>query len=73
MDIPHALFEEKLEAMKEAKGVKLDNELTASDLKELVEQYKEVYIEAKGEPFPSGIICALRSFTLCIKLKAVLS
>uniref|UniRef100_K3Z3V7 pyruvate, phosphate dikinase n=1 Tax=Setaria italica TaxID=4555 RepID=K3Z3V7_SETIT len=53
MDIPHALFEEKLEAMKEAKGVKNDNDLTASDLKELVAQYKEVYVEAKGEPFPS--------------------
>ncbi|CAN6333130.1 unnamed protein product [Urochloa humidicola] len=53
MDVPHALFEEKLEAMKEAKGVKNDTDLTASDLKELVAQYKDVYIEAKGEPFPS--------------------
>ncbi|KAJ1262829.1 hypothetical protein BS78_09G139800 [Paspalum vaginatum] len=53
MDIPHALFEEKLEAMKEAKGVSNDTDLTASDLKELVDQYKEVYVEAKGEPFPS--------------------
>lgn len=24
------------------------------DLKELVEQYKNVYLEAKGEEFPSG-------------------
>ncbi|CAL4893498.1 unnamed protein product [Urochloa decumbens] len=53
MDVPHALFEEKLEAMKEAKGVKNDTDLTASDLKELVSQYKDVYVEAKGEPFPS--------------------
>ncbi|WVZ98488.1 hypothetical protein U9M48_043927 [Paspalum notatum var. saurae] len=53
MDIPHALFEEKLEHMKEAKGVSNDTDLTASDLKELVDQYKQVYIEAKGEPFPS--------------------
>ncbi|PWZ11781.1 Pyruvate, phosphate dikinase 2 [Zea mays] len=53
MDIPHALFEEKLEAMKKAKGLKNDTDLTATDLKELVSQYKDVYVEAKGEPFPS--------------------
>ncbi|AQK93858.1 pyruvate orthophosphate dikinase2 [Zea mays] len=53
MDIPHALFEEKLEAMKKAKGLKNDTDLTATDLKELVSQYKNVYVEAKGEPFPS--------------------
>lgn len=53
MDIPHALFEEKLEAMKSAKGVHNDTDLTASDLRELVGQYKNVYVEAKGEEFPS--------------------
>ncbi|KAE8660103.1 Pyruvate [Hibiscus syriacus] len=53
MGIPHSLFEEKLETMKEAKGAKLDTDLTANDLKELVEQYKNVYLEAKGERFPS--------------------
>jgi pyruvate,orthophosphate dikinase len=55
MDIPHALFEEKLEAMKSAKGVHNDTDLTASDLRELVGQYKNVYVEAKGEEFPSGL------------------
>ncbi|KAG8370108.1 hypothetical protein BUALT_Bualt14G0083200 [Buddleja alternifolia] len=53
MGIPHSLFEEKLEMMKSAKGINLDTALTASDLKELVEEYKGVYIEAKGEKFPS--------------------
>uniref|UniRef100_A0A0E0HE99 Pyruvate, phosphate dikinase n=2 Tax=Oryza nivara TaxID=4536 RepID=A0A0E0HE99_ORYNI len=53
MDIPHALFEEKLEAMKAVKGLHNDTDLTATDLKELVAQYKDVYVEAKGEPFPS--------------------
>ncbi|KAG8068797.1 hypothetical protein GUJ93_ZPchr0005g14884 [Zizania palustris] len=53
MDIPHALFEEKLEAMKAAKGLHNDTDLSATDLKELVGQYKNVYVEAKGEPFPS--------------------
>lgn len=54
MDIPHSLFEEKLDTLKDTKGVKLDTDLTASDLKELVEQYKNVYLETKGEKFPSG-------------------
>lgn len=54
MGIPHSLFEEKLENLKNAKGAKLDTELSASDLKELVEQYKNVYLEAKSEKFPSG-------------------
>lgn len=54
MGIPHSLFEEKLENLKHAKGAKLDTELSASDLKELVEQYKNVYLEAKSEKFPSG-------------------
>ncbi|KAL0414674.1 UNVERIFIED_CONTAM: Pyruvate, phosphate dikinase, chloroplastic [Sesamum radiatum] len=54
LGISHSLFEEKLEKMKNAKGVKQDTDLTASDLKELVEEYKGVYLEAKGEKFPSG-------------------
>lgn len=54
MGIPHSSFEEKLENFKHQKGVDLDTKLTASDLKELVEQYKNVYLEATGEKFPSG-------------------
>jgi len=54
LDIPHSLFEEKLEKLKYSKGVKHDTDLTANDLKDLVEQYKSVYLEAKGEKFPSG-------------------
>lgn len=54
MGIPHSSFEEKLEKLKYEKGKEFDTDLTASDLKELVEQYKNVYLEAKGEKFPSG-------------------
>lgn len=54
MGIPHSLFEEKLEELKCAKRVNLDTELTAEHLKELVELYKNVYVEAKGEGFPLG-------------------
>ncbi|KAH7676833.1 Pyruvate phosphate dikinase protein [Dioscorea alata] len=53
MGIPHSLFEEKLEALKASKGISLDTDLTASDLKVLVEEYKQVYLEAKREQFPS--------------------
>ncbi|WCJ23628.1 Pyruvate phosphate dikinase chloroplastic [Euphorbia peplus] len=53
MGIPHSSFEEKLEVMKSTKGVELDTDLTASDLKDLVEQYKKVYVEATGSEFPS--------------------
>ncbi|KAM0954285.1 putative pyruvate, phosphate dikinase [Dioscorea sansibarensis] len=53
MGISHSLFEEKLEALKASKGVSLDTDLTASDLKVLVEEYKKVYLEAKEEQFPS--------------------
>ncbi|XP_022761191.1 pyruvate, phosphate dikinase, chloroplastic-like [Durio zibethinus] len=53
MGIPHSSFEEKIARMKQLRGVELDTELTASDLKELVEQYKNVYLKVKGEEFPS--------------------
>ncbi|KAM7259561.1 hypothetical protein ACFE04_015302 [Oxalis oulophora] len=53
LGIPHTAFEEKLENVKKAKNAKQDTDLTASDLKELVELYKQVYVEVKGEEFPS--------------------
>lgn len=60
MSIPHSLFEEKLEALKKAKGAERDTDLDAGDLKELVGLYKNVYVEAKGEQFPTG-----KAFRLC--------
>ncbi|GFZ08940.1 pyruvate orthophosphate dikinase [Actinidia rufa] len=53
MGIPHSSFEEKLENLKNVTGAKFDTELTAPDLKGLVEQYKNVYLDSKGENFPS--------------------
>ena len=52
MGIEKRLFEDKLDAMKEARGVKLDTDLNADDLKELVAQFKELYMKEKGEEFP---------------------
>ncbi len=45
------LFEHALEKMKETKGYKLDTELTAEDLKELVKQFKEIGKKI-GKEFP---------------------
>ena len=39
--------------MKEEKGVKLDVDLTAEDLKTLAEQFKAEYKEKIGTDFPS--------------------
>ncbi len=52
MEIDKAKFESLLEAMKEAKGVKMDTELDADDLKKLVGQFKEVYKKEMGTEFP---------------------
>ncbi len=59
MNIDKRLFENLLHEMKEAKGYKIDTELTTDDLKELVLQYKELYRREKGERFPSDPIVQL--------------
>ncbi|SUY47423.1 pyruvate, phosphate dikinase PpdK [Clostridium putrefaciens] len=53
MEIDKKNFEALIDNMKEEKGVKLDTDLTAGDLKELVRQFKEYYKKEKGEDFPS--------------------
>ena len=53
MEIPKPLFENAIDEMKEKRGVKLDTELTAEDLKELVEIFKGIYKEQKHEEFPT--------------------
>lgn len=52
MGIEKRKFEGKIDAMKAAKGVKYDTELTADDLKELVKEFKALYKAEKGEDFP---------------------
>ncbi len=53
MHIDFDLFEHALEALKKDRGVKLDNELTASDLAELIATYKKIVKKATGAEFPS--------------------
>jgi len=52
MNVEHEAFEHELASLKKEKGVKLDTELEAEDLKELVKRYKAVYTKHVGEPFP---------------------
>jgi len=54
MGIDKNEFEKHLEEMKKKRGVSSDSELTAEDLKELVEIYKKVYKEHTGEDFPQN-------------------
>ena len=52
LDIEGDLFSDALDAKKDAKGITADTDLTAEDLRELVEEYKKVVEDATGEPFP---------------------
>jgi len=52
LEIPHKLFEQRLEALKDVRGADLDTELTASDLRGLVRDYLEIVEEQTGTPFP---------------------
>jgi pyruvate,orthophosphate dikinase len=45
MEVGKKYFEQLIDKMKEKKGVKLDVELTADDLKELARQFKAEYKE----------------------------
>jgi pyruvate,orthophosphate dikinase len=45
-------LEKELHNMKEARGAKADTDLTADDLKELIEIYKAKVQEVLGKPFP---------------------
>ena len=52
MEIPKPRFEKIIDRMKEEKGVQMDTELNADDLKEMVVRFKALYKEEKGVEFP---------------------
>ncbi len=52
MGCHHENFEEALHKAKGKAGVENDNELSADQLKEVVEQYKAIYKKEVGKPFP---------------------
>ncbi len=53
MEVGKKYFEELIDEMKADRGVTLDVELTADDLKELAEQFKAEYKSKIGKDFPS--------------------
>ncbi len=53
MGVGKKYFEQLIDEMKADRGVKLDTELTAEDLKELANQFKAEYKKAIGKDFPS--------------------
>ncbi len=53
MEVGKKYFEALIDEMKENRGVKLDTELTAEDLKELAAQFKAEYKAKLGTDFPS--------------------
>ncbi|MDR1442636.1 MAG: pyruvate, phosphate dikinase [Bifidobacteriaceae bacterium] len=52
LDIDGELFAGALEAKKKAVGAETDVDLTAQDLKELVEKFKVIVVRQTGAPFP---------------------
>ena len=65
MGIDKDKFEDLIAEAKAAKGVKLDTELDADDLKALIKKYKDLYRKEKGCEFPSDykeqLIAAVRA------------
>ncbi len=53
MEVPKHNFEEIIDEMKKEKGVELDTDLNADDLKEMVNKFKAYYKSQKGSDFPS--------------------
>ena len=52
MELPKSTFETFIDQVKEKKGVKMDNELDADDMSELIVLFKDHYKKSLGEDFP---------------------
>src|SRR5215472_6627745 len=55
LGMDHAAFEEILDDEKDSKGVELDTELDAEDLKRVARLYKERVEKELGKPFPEDV------------------
>jgi pyruvate,orthophosphate dikinase len=55
LGVEHSYFEEILDAEKEAKGVELDTDLNADDLKRIAILFKERVSKELGRPFPEDV------------------
>jgi pyruvate,orthophosphate dikinase len=63
MGLPDEAFEDPMEEFKHKKGAKLDTDLTAEDLKELVGMFKKSIREHKGSDFPQDPVEQLKLAT----------
>ena len=59
MGVDHHHFEQELTAVKNARGAKVDTDLDAEGLKEVVERYKKVYRQIVGDDFPQDPLVQL--------------
>ncbi|HWD27198.1 MAG TPA: pyruvate, phosphate dikinase [Rhizomicrobium sp.] len=55
LGVEHALFEEILDGQKEEKGLELDTELSAEDLKKIARLFRERVAKELGRPFPEDV------------------
>jgi pyruvate,orthophosphate dikinase len=55
LGVEHALFEEILDATKEDKGIDLDTDLSADDLKKIAQAFKDQVKKELGKPFPDDV------------------
>ncbi len=60
MEMGKEVFEHVISRMKEEKNVKLDTDLTASDLKDMVERFKALIKEKTNKAFPQDVMDQLR-------------
>jgi pyruvate,orthophosphate dikinase len=59
-DVPGARLEAEIEALKARRGVRLDTDLDAGDLRELTAAFQGLYREATGADFPQDPLDQLR-------------
>src|ERR1700742_1709087 len=55
LGVEHALFEEIMDDEKDAKGVEMDTDLDAEDLKRIADQFKKRVEKELGKPFPEDV------------------
>ena len=60
MDIHMEKFDHIFDAQKAKRKTKLDTDLTAQDLKDIVEAYKKIYVKETGKPFPQDALTQLK-------------
>jgi len=53
MGVPSELFEEAIDELKDERSVKLDTDLTAEDLQELIGRFKTIVAQNADHPFPT--------------------